>query len=347
VLERLVIPALPITYDLVAQTRPDLIVGTPLSLGARVAHDKLRIPYATVNLAPTIFLSTEAPPHLPFHLAQLPKWLLRGFFRLFDVASDHVIARPVNEFRRAHGLPPVRRILRDYWHSPQLPLCLFPDWFASPDSRIPSDWPASARLTGFVLYDESDVFPLPPELEAFLNAGPPPIVFTPGSAMTRGHDFFAQSLAAVRSLNARAIFLTRCADQLPQGIPSPAPANPAPADAPIVHFPFIPLSKLLPRCAVLVSHGGIGTIAQGLATACPQLVMPMTHDQPDNAQRVANLGAGLVLPRSRYSAARLIPLLRELLDNPIYKHNVRVLAQRIDAGTARSAACAALESLLV
>ncbi len=345
VLKELVVPTLPITFDQVAQMRPDLIIGTPLSLGARVAHDKLSIPYVTVNLAPTIFLSTELPPRLPGPIAHFPKWLLRGIFRLFDVLSDRVIGRPVNEFRRTHGLPPVRRILRDYWHSPQLPLCLFPDWLVAPDGRVPSDWPSNARLTGFVLYDESDVLPLPAELDSFLNAGPPPIVFTPGSGMTQGHDFFAQSLAAVKSLGARAIFLTRCTDQIPKGVPSPSPTNGTAINAPVVHFPFIPLSKLLPRCAAIVSHGGIGTIAQGLASGCPQLIMPMAHDQPDNAARVARLGAGLVLPRSRYTARRVTPLLGELLNNPAYKRNSVALSRRIDMGSARVAACLAIESL--
>ena len=40
----------------------------------------------------------------------------------------------------------------------------------------------------------------------------------------------------------------------------------------------------------MVHHGGIGTTAQALAAGVPQLIMPLAHDQPDNAARVQRLG---------------------------------------------------------
>ena len=93
----------------------------------------------------------------------------------------------VNALRAEFGLTPVAGILNTWWNSPDRVIGLFPDWFAQPQD----DWPAQARLTGFPRYDESDTAPLDPGLDAFLAAGPPPVAFTPGSAMYHGHRFSA------------------------------------------------------------------------------------------------------------------------------------------------------------
>jgi rhamnosyltransferase subunit B len=95
---------------------------------------------------------------------------------------DPVIAPPLNAFRAGKGLPPVTRVVHDWWHSPDLVIGLFPEWFAAPQP----DWPRQMKLTGFPLFDERGFEPLGAELEAFLAAGAAPIAFTPGSAMSHG-----------------------------------------------------------------------------------------------------------------------------------------------------------------
>ena len=70
-----------------------------------------------------------------------------------SIASCSIQVAPgLNEWRRELGLPPVTRVFRDWIHSPQRVIGLFPDWFGVPQS----DWPASLRLTGFPLFDDSD-----------------------------------------------------------------------------------------------------------------------------------------------------------------------------------------------
>ena len=71
---------------------------------------------------------------------------------------------------------------KDWCHSPQRVLGLFPDWFGA----VQPDWPPQTRLTGFPLQDGRTEAELPAEVRAFLDAGEPPIVFTPGSAMRHG-----------------------------------------------------------------------------------------------------------------------------------------------------------------
>jgi UDP:flavonoid glycosyltransferase YjiC (YdhE family) len=66
------------------------------------------------------------------------------------------------------------------------------------------------------------------------------------------------------------------------------------------HFDYVPLSKVLPRSTALIHHGGIGTMSQAIAAGIPQLIIPTSHDQPDNAVRVRRLGIGEFLRSDEY-----------------------------------------------
>ena len=147
---------------------------------------------------------------------------------------------------------------------------LFPDWFA----------PAPVQLAGFAMPDDAQIPPLPPELDAFLRQGAPPVVLTPGSFMRNAAGFFHAGLGACETLGRRAVLLTPYADQVP--------ALPAWAR----HHAYINLQRLLPRAAAIFHHGGIGTAAQAMRAGIPQLLAPVFFDQFDNAARLEALGVG-------------------------------------------------------
>ncbi|MBI3831301.1 MAG: glycosyltransferase [Planctomycetes bacterium] len=310
-----------------------VVAGAGIALGARVAHDKLAFPYATVHLQPVVFRSTFAPPLLPG--APLPSWspafYTRLFFWLVDKAViDPLVTPQLNQFRAELGLKPVRRILGDWWHSPQRVVALFPDWYAPP----PPDWPPQVRLAGFPLYDERGLEPMPADVEAFLQAGPPPVVFTPGSAHKHALDFFRESAEACRMLSRRGMLLSRFKENVPPKLPDG-----------VIHVPYVPFGELLPRAAALVHHGGIGTVAQGLAAGIPQLIMPMSHDQPDNAARLRRLGVGASLAPKRYKAAAVAEKLRGLLDGPGVLERCKAMAAKFVGARSRQAACDLIEAL--
>jgi UDP:flavonoid glycosyltransferase YjiC (YdhE family) len=110
---------------------------------------------------------------------------------------------------------------------------------------------------------------------------------------------------------------------------------------------YAPYSELLGRAAATVHQGGIGTTAQALRAGKPMLVVPYSHDQPDNAARVAQLGAGRVVRRAEYRAARVARELRAILSDPRYAEAARRVQQADMAqedGVA--AACRGLEALI-
>jgi UDP:flavonoid glycosyltransferase YjiC (YdhE family) len=97
------------------------------------------------------------------------------------------------------------------------------------------------------------------------------------------------------------------------------------------HVPFAPFTQLLPRCAALIHHGGIGTTSAAFAAGIPQVIMPLSHDQPDNAARVRALGVGDRLLPKHFTGRRLADVLRPLLASVQVKDRAADLARRCAA----------------
>ena len=269
------------------QIEPFTLVASPLCFSARLLHEVHQIPLISTHLQPLVFRSAFEAPVLP---VPIPKWTPRWWIKLIYWVADKAIIDPIlcpelNSFRQTLGLQPVSRVMNGWWNSPQRIIGLWPGWFAAP---LP-DWPVQASLAGFPRFDESSIDSLPAELESFLAAGSAPIAFTPGSAMRQGQAFFATAVAACQRLQRRGILLSRFDEHIPRQLPDS-----------VIHVPYAPFSQLLPHCAALVHHGGIGTLAQGFAAGIPQLLMPMAHDQPDNLARLQALGAGDGLPPEQF-----------------------------------------------
>ena len=291
-------------------------VGGSLALAVRLASETLGMPGATVHLQPAVLHSQyETPVYPDFETPRWwPRWFKRVFFdRLFAGIVEPQIAPGFNAFRAELGLAPVRDVMRRYLHSPELVLGLFPAWYAPPQP----DWPEQTRLCGFPLYDERDATPMPADLSAFLDAGPPPIAFTPGTANLHGRAFFEAAVAACRRLGRRGLLLTRHAEQIPPDLPEG-----------VRHVAYAPFGLLLPRVAALAHHGGIGTASQAMAAAIPQLVMPLGHDQFDNAARMRRLGVARSLAPAKFRGPAVAKSLASLIDSPEVAASCRAVAAR-------------------
>jgi UDP:flavonoid glycosyltransferase YjiC (YdhE family) len=282
------------------------VFGSNVAFGARIAREKHGVPYATAVHSPYCIRSLAQPPAQP--IPNFPAWLPRPvkgliMYMVDRIAIDPMLTPKVNQFRAELDLPPIKRILNGWDHSPDLIIGLFPEWYCEPR---PSDWPKHVYTTEFPMFDARlGEEMLDDELRAFLDAGDPPIVFTPGSSVNNGQAFFTAAAEACRRLGRRGMLLSKFRECLPPELPPG-----------VRHFSYVPFSLLLPRAAALVAHGGPGTIAQALAAGIPQVSMPMNYDQPDNARRTERLGVGKVIPPRRFNADRLTQALAGLLDNP-------------------------------
>ncbi len=311
-----------------------VVVASALDFGARVAQDALGVPTVTVQLAPASFRSTHRPAVLPPSLSGrwVPGWLTRLQYQLADAwYIDPVIAGPINKLRGELGLAAIDRPLDTWWHSPERVLALFPDWYAP----APPDWPPQTVLTHFPLWDETGVTEIDPQAAEFLSNGPPPIAFTPGSAMRQGQAFFRAAAQACRRMGWRGILLTRYAEQIPDQLPEE-----------VRHFEFVPFRYLLPRCAALVHHGGIGSLSQALAAGIPQLIMPMGFDQHDNAARVRRLGVGSSVGVRQFRSAMVARRLIHLVTSPEVHRCCRQVAERFQGLDGIRLTCDEIEQLI-
>lgn len=314
----------------------DLLLSSEIAYAAPLVAEVTGVPWASYVLAPFSFFSGYDPPALPPYpllsrlLASVPGagHLLRPFARVVTRSW----CEPVYRLRRELGLPPGPSPLFDAKHAPALVLALFSPVLGAPQR----DWPPNTRQCGFVFYDrDAEHATLPLELLAFLDAGPPPLVFTLGSAAVLDPgDFWRESTAAARLLGRRAVLLTgKHADTPPDSAES-------------CHAGYAPYSLLFPRAAAVVHQGGVGTTAQALRAGKPMLVMPYSHDQPDNARRMQQLGVARVLRREHYTAARAARALAGLLSDPTYTTRAAEAALSIHAEDGLHAACDAIESVV-
>ena len=310
-----------------------VLVGHTLGMVSRVLEESRGIPAATIHLAPSVFRSEHAQPvYGPMHdFSGWPRWTKRSFWWAVDrFLIDPAIAPTLNALAAAESLPPIRRVFQDFIHSPRLVIGLFPDWFGPPQP----DWPAALRLTGFPLHDDDRGGALEPTLAEFLDAGAPPIAFTPGTANVQAASFFRAAVEACGKIGRRALLLTAHREQVPDRLA---------ADA--LHVPFAPFSRLLPRCAALAHHGGIGTSAAALAAGIPQLVMPLAFDQPDNAARLRRLKVGRWILPGKFRADRVAAALTDLLESSETAEACRELKERIASQDALAETCDLLEKI--
>ncbi len=295
------------------------MIGSSLAIGARLAQEKLGIPLATVHLSPALMLSTYDTPRSATN--PLPDWAPRPLKSIWRSATDALMLDPVcrpplNKLRAQLQLPPVSRIITEWMHSPELVVCAFPEWFA----KVQADWPANSFNSSFPLYKPEFDQDLSEELQRFLAAGDAPIVITAGTAMAFAKPIMEMGLKAAEAAGKRAVLVCNFEEQAPLNLPPSA-----------IHVKYANFQLLFQRAAMVIHHGGIGTTAMAFACACPQVIFPFAHDQPDNAMRLERLGVGKMIkdrsklkdwseaisaaskPSVRESAARCSELIRTSL----------------------------------
>ncbi|MBX3426757.1 MAG: glycosyltransferase [Pirellulales bacterium] len=304
-----------------------------IDFASRLLQERFGNPLATVHFAPIALCSVE---DLPAFIGSppawaLPRWARRGLYWAVDrLVIDRFIGPPLNALRSELGLSPVKRVFTSWASSPTRIVALFPEWFSSD----PGDWSPQVRQVGFPLYDAATDASMSEEVETFLSAGEPPIVFAPGSANAQAKEFFAAAAQACRLLDRRGMLVTKYAEQLPPSLP-----------AGVERFGFVPFSRLLPRAAAIVHHGGIGTCGQSLAAGIPQVVTPLGFDQLDNGRRLERLGVAAIVPSKRISARRLAAALGPLISSEAVRSRCRDLAGCCNGVASRIAACDLLEQL--
>ena len=109
---------------------------------------------------------------------------------------------------------------------------------------------------------------------------------------------------------------------------------------------YVPQSLLLPRCHVVVAHGGSGTTLATLAHGLPLLLLPQGANQFWNAERCAALGTGIRLLPGEVSPVSVRRAVVALLEEPAFRERAGELASEIRCMPWPSELVAALQALV-
>ena len=333
---QMLLPELEHTYrDLLAAVDgADLLIAGELVYAAPLVAEKAGLPWVSLILSPFSFFSCIDPSltvNLPvlFELRRAGPAVYKAALFAGKLATRHW-SNPVRRLRRMEQLRRKCDPVFEDKFSPHLVLAMFSKWFA-PKQR---DWPEQTIQPGFLFEEDPAGIETGRELREFLEAEAPFLVFTQGStAVHNPRDFYDVSVKAARRLGVRALLI---------GI-SAAGENDGDD---VLRLPYVPYSQVFSRAAVIIHQGGSGTTGEALRAGRPMLVVPYGWDQPDNAYRIERLGAGIHLPRSRYTVESASAAIRRLLDDPRFSARGADLACHIRGESVIGAACDAIHSLL-
>ncbi|WP_308377836.1 glycosyltransferase [Streptomyces sp. ISL-98] len=256
----------------------DAVVATglvPAVAAARSVAEKLGIHFVYVSYFPTMLPSPHHAPH-PLPLWPFPPDMTdnRALWELNAQAFNALYGPGINAHRMSIGLPPVDDI-RDY---------VFTDrpWLAADPVLGPWQEPADLDVVQTGAWILPDERPLSAELEAFLDAGEPPVYVGFGSMPMRESTDVAQvAIEAVRAQGRRAVVAQGWAEL---GLIDNQDDCFAVGE--------VNQQALFGRVAAVVHHGGAGTTTTAARAGAPQVVVPQIVDQPYWGGRVAELGIG-------------------------------------------------------
>ena len=273
---------------------------------------------------PTFLRSGDHPPFVVERQLRAP-WLNRLLWSFFVPAYSWALRGTLGRQRAELGLPPR---LAAYDHMVAGGVLLATDPELAPR---PNDCPFPVEQLGFLFPPETEA--LPAKLDAFLDAGPPPIYIGFGSmpdptpeATTRGL-VEAVGAAGVRAVISEGWAGLGCGP-LPESVIAVGP---------------VPHGKLFPRVSLIVHHGGAGTTHTAARAGVPQVVVPHLLDQFYWAEVVRQHGLGPPpIARRELTGTHLAMLLAEVLENEVVAERARELGERMrtrdPSANARSAA---------
>ncbi|HZM95922.1 MAG TPA: glycosyltransferase [Vicinamibacterales bacterium] len=293
------------------ETSPDLVVCSMFCVGAMIAAEKAGVPFDVLF---TTIYPLPAEGITPFGMGLRPartfigRWRDRSLNLLAERLWDSGLTT-LNALRRAYGLSPVAHAF-DQLRGARRQLVQ-----TSADFDFPWTPPPNVRYVGPVLDDPTwaeDTSWTPPR-------GPNPLVLVAMSSTYQDQIASLQRVIdALGTLPVQAVVTT--------GPALDSSALHARANVTIVRS--APHRQVLQHAALVVTHGGHGTVIKALAAGVPMVVLPHGRDQADTAARVDARGAGLALKRSAGSAA-IADAVRRILRDDSYRIAARRLGQTV------------------
>jgi UDP:flavonoid glycosyltransferase YjiC (YdhE family) len=256
--------------------------------------DSVLVGRCTSDMAVLVAAEATGSPRVSLALSPLQHLALAGGAA---ATFEEMSAGGVDAVRAEFGLGPVGDWTR-WMGTADLQIGLWPRWFDLAGFPSPYGW----RLTGFAFPDEDEAPGLPDEVAELLAGPVPPVLVSGGTGRMLHAEFYRVAVEACRRLGRPALLVVRHRDLVPDPLPEQ-----------MTWVPRLPFRDVMPRCAAVVHHGGMGTLARALAAGTPQVILAHGVDRPDNAQRLARRGVAAWLPAEEWQADRVVELLSAAL----------------------------------
>ncbi len=283
--------------------------------GGTVA-DQLKLPFATVCNALLLHPDPIVPPYFTHWKPRRTTWA-RILNRIAWASLDRIYAPIVTRIqnrRRRLGLP-VSAGITSTW-SNQLQISQQPEGFEFPRRELPEQ----LRFVG-PLRLQGGYPPVPFPWERL--DGRPLIYASLGTLQNRIAGTFRVIAEACDGLDAQLVISTG------QGV-TPEELGDLPGRPIVVHY--APQLDLLRRAAVAVTHAGLNTVLDAMASGIPIVAVPITNEQPGIAARVAWIGAGEALAYKRVTPQSLRAAIIRVRQNPSYRNAAKQVQAAIHAG---------------
>lgn len=301
----------------IASQNADLIIHTfAHAVGAHTLAREKNIPDIHIQTFP-MFTPTGDYPNIT-----MPNFRNRFLNRLSHTLSARItfITAKIGfeQVRRKAGLPK-RKLFFPFDENPphlRTPiLCVWPPIILPPSS----DWKnPRVHVTGYYFFPLNESYSPPPELDSFLKLGRPPICISFGSMVNKDAKRIDEIVReSLKRTNNRGIILSGWG-----GIKHESTND-------LLYIESAPHDWLLPKCKIVIHHGGAGTTSAGLRAGIPNVVVPFTADQPFWGSRVYAVGAG---PKpilvKHLSVERLVNAIVEA-ESDVIRRQAQVVGQEV------------------
>jgi UDP:flavonoid glycosyltransferase YjiC (YdhE family) len=276
----------------------DCIIANPPSFAHIHCAEKLGIPLHIMFTMP--YSPTQSFPHPLANIQssnadpQLTNYIS---YAMIEVLMWQGLGDIINRFRvKCLGLDPVSLI----WAPGMLQRLKVPHTCCWSPALIakPKDWGPHISICGFFTLSSASNYTPPPDLQAFLDAGLPPVYIGFGSIILDDPVAMTELIfEAVRKTGQRVL--------LSKGWGGMG-ANELCIPDGVFMLGNVPHDRLFKHVSCVVHHGGAGTTAAGITAGRPTLVVPFFGDQPFWGKMVARAGAGPdLIPHKQLTADKL------------------------------------------
>ena len=292
-------------------TGADLVIGSSLAFALPTVAESMGIEYCYIAFTPQLLPSGYHPfPAIKHH--GFPKWLNRMTWRLVKIIDRLNLTLLVNRKRKQLGL----RSIQDSWLH-----ILGRHVFVASDkaiSEVPPDIEPICTQTGYMHLNQPEQYY--PELDEFLDAGPPPVYAGFGSMPKLDQISNVATIVEAARLTGQRAVIGKFWDE---------PSEFSNSDD-IYFITKYPHLILFPQMAAVIHHGGAGTTASSAISGVPQIIVPHALDQFYWGHQIYHSYLGpKPISRSKLTSKKLAAAILECLESDRIRRNAKDTAQTI------------------